>query len=150
MKNPPNWLSGRTSNLRSEDMAELRHQGISIDDDNDPAPDNVPRQGETTYGTGDWRREGIICPRKSGNLQNSFPYFRHYLHEAVLSMSLLQLFLIMLPEEFLDQFLTPKTNKRLSVPMDIQDFIKFVGYWIYMASWVVIDSCQDWWSPKTP
>ena len=31
---------------------ELRRQVIAIDDDNDPAPDNVPRQGETTTGTG--------------------------------------------------------------------------------------------------
>ena len=41
-----------TSNLRSEDMVELRHQGISIDDDNNPAPENVPRQGENTTSTG--------------------------------------------------------------------------------------------------
>ena len=36
----PILLSGRTSNLRSEDMVELYHQGIAIDDDKDPAPDN--------------------------------------------------------------------------------------------------------------
>ena len=65
----PILLSGRTSNLRSEDMVELRRQGIAIDDDNDPAPENVPRQGKNTTCTGNWRREGIICPRKSGNLQ---------------------------------------------------------------------------------
>ena len=51
----PILLSGRTSNLRSEDMVELRRQGISIDDDNDPAPENVPRQGENTTRTGNWR-----------------------------------------------------------------------------------------------
>ena len=38
----PTLLSVRTSNLRSEDMVELLRQGISIDDDNDPAPENVP------------------------------------------------------------------------------------------------------------
>ena len=36
-------LSGRTSNLRSEDMVGLLRQGIAIDDDNDTAPENVPR-----------------------------------------------------------------------------------------------------------
>ena len=66
----PILLSGRTSNLRSEDMVELRRQGIAIGDDNNPALENVPRQGETNTGTGNWRREGIICPRKAGNLQN--------------------------------------------------------------------------------
>ena len=64
----PILLSDRTSNLRSEDMVELRRQGIAINDDNNTAPENVPRQGETTTDTGNWRREGIICSCKSGNL----------------------------------------------------------------------------------
>ena len=38
----PILLSGRTSNLRSEDMMEIRRQGISINHDNNPAPENVP------------------------------------------------------------------------------------------------------------
>ena len=36
-------LSVRTSNIRSEDMVELCCQGIAINYDNNPAPDNVPR-----------------------------------------------------------------------------------------------------------
>ena len=95
--NAPILLSGRTSNISSEDMVELFRQGIDINDDNDPAPDNVPRQGETTTGTGNWRREGIIFPRKSGNLQNILASFKHYSHDAILRMSLLQLFLVIFP-----------------------------------------------------
>ena len=38
----PILLSGRTSNLRSEDMVELHCQEISIYNDNDPAPENIP------------------------------------------------------------------------------------------------------------
>ena len=72
----PILLSGRTSNLHSEDIVDLRHQGISINDGNKPAPENVPRQGETTTGTGNCRIEGIICPRESGNLQKSFRFFQ--------------------------------------------------------------------------
>ena len=87
----------RTSNLRLKDISELRHKGITIADDNDPSPDNVPRHGDTTAGTGNWRREGIISPRKPGNLQNYFASFRHYYHDAILLMSLLQLFLVMIP-----------------------------------------------------
>ena len=63
-------LSVRTSNLGSEDMVEICRQGISINDDNDPAPYNVPRQGDINTGTGNSRREGIIYPQKSGNPQN--------------------------------------------------------------------------------
>ena len=74
-KNAPMLLSGCTSNLRLEDMVELRRQVIAIDSDNDPEPANVPRQGINTTGTGNWRREGIICPRKAGKLQN-FHFFQ--------------------------------------------------------------------------
>ena len=44
-----------TLNLRSEDMVELCRQGIAINDDKDPSPENFPRQGETTTGTSNWR-----------------------------------------------------------------------------------------------
>ena len=100
-------------------MVDLRRQGISIDDDNDPAPENVPRQGENTTCTDNWRREGIIFPRKAGNLQNSFASFRQYSHDAILCMSLLQLFLVMFLEDYHEELLIPKTNKGLSVPMDL-------------------------------
>ena len=83
-------------------MVELRRQGIAIDDDNNPAPENVPRQGETTTGTGYSRREGIICPRKAGNLQNYFASFRHYSYDAILRLSLIQLFLVIFPEDYLE------------------------------------------------
>ena len=131
-KNFPNLLLGHTSNLRLEDMSELRRQWITIDDDNDLAMVNVPRQGETAAGTSIWRREVIICPRKAGNLQNSFASFRHYFHDALFCMSRLNLFLIMSPEGYLEQVIIPDTNKGLRVSMDIQEFIKWVGCWIYM------------------
>ena len=129
---------------------ELRRKGIAINNDKDPAPENVPRQGKTTTGTGNWRREGIICSRKAGNLQNYFASFRNYSHDAILCMSFLQLFLVMFPEDYLEEVLIPETNKGPSVPMDLQEYIKWVGCWIYMACWVGIESRQDWWSMSTP
>ena len=113
-------------------------------------PENVPSQGGTTAGTGNCRIEGIICPRKACNIQNSFASFIHYFHDAVLRMSLLQLFLIMFPEDYLEQFLINETKKGLIVPMDIQEFIKWVGCWIYMACWVIIESLWDWLSTTKP
>ena len=38
-------------------------------------------------------------------------------------MSLLQLFLAMLPEEYLEEVLIPETNKGLSVSTDLQEYI---------------------------
>ena len=124
-----NLLSVCTLNLRSEDMAEIRRKGITTYDDNDPEPENVPSQGGTTAGTGNCRIEGIICPRKACNIQNSFASFRHYSYDAILCISLLQ-FLIMFPEDYLEKFLITDTNKGVSVPMELQEFIKWVGCWL--------------------
>ena len=65
-------------------------------------------------------------------------------------MSLLQLFLAIFPEEYLEEVLIPDTNKGLIVPMDIQEYIQWVGCWLYMACWVGIESRRDWWSTTTP
>ena len=56
VNNNPKLLSGRTSNLRLEDMADILLQWIVIDDDNNPLPYNVPRHSDTTSGTSNWRR----------------------------------------------------------------------------------------------
>ena len=131
-------------------MAKFSRQGIAIDDENNTATENVPRQGETTSGTGNRRREGIISPQKSGNLQNYLASFRHYLQDAVLSMALLKLFLIMFPEEYIGKVFIPEIKNRLSVPMDFQSFKKWVGFCLYISCWVGIESCWDWRSTMTP
>ena len=89
-------------------------------------------------------------PCKAGNLQNYFAYFRYYSHDAILRMSLLQLFFIMFLEDYIEEFLITDNNKGLSVPMDLQEFIKWVGCWLYMACRVVIWILWDWWSTTTP
>ena len=65
-------------------------------------------------------------------------------------MSLLQLFLVVFPEDYLEEVLIPNTNKGLSVPMDLQYYIQCVGCWLYMACWVGIESHRDWWSTTIP
>ena len=56
----------------------------------------------------------------------------------------------MFTEEYLEEVLIPETDKGLNVPMDIQDYIQWVGCWLYMALWVGIESRQDWWSTRAP
>ena len=56
----------------------------------------------------------------------------------------------MFPEDYLEEVLIPETNKGLSVPMDLQEYMQWVGCWLYMACWVGIESRRDWWSTTTP
>ena len=56
----------------------------------------------------------------------------------------------MFSEDYLEEVLIPNTNKGLSVPMDLQEFIKWVGCWLYMAFWFGIESRRYWWSTTAP
>ena len=55
----------------------------------------------------------------------------------------------MFPEDYLAELLIIDTKKGLSLPMDIQEFIKWVGCWLYMECWVGIESARDWCSTTT-
>ena len=41
----PCLASGHNSNLTSEDMSDIRRQGIAVDGDNGPTPKNIPIPG---------------------------------------------------------------------------------------------------------
>ena len=73
-------------------MIGILCQRIYINDDINLVPENLHKQDDTTTDMGNWRREGIICPRKSGNLLKTIASSRHHSHDAVLFMSLLQVF----------------------------------------------------------
>ena len=64
------WHTQTLVGIRNEEFLNIVFSG------HNPAPENVPRQGETTTGTGNWRREGIICPRKSDKLKKTFHFFQ--------------------------------------------------------------------------
>ena len=95
--------------------------------------------------------EGLLfSPHIAGNLQNAFAYLRNYSHDAILGMSILQLILVIFLEDYIEEVLITETNKGMSVPMDIQAFIQWVGCWLYIACWVGIESRWDWFSMMTP
>ena len=94
----PCLASGHNSNLTSEDTADLWRQVISVDNDNEPAPEisPVPQNTPLTQLEEDnsWRSEGIIFPRRSNNFHNTNAVFNNYSREEVIKMTKLELFLI--------------------------------------------------------
>ena len=108
--------SGRNSNFTSDDMADVRHQGVAVDDDNNPAPQNIPLpQLEDGYS---WRSEEIICPRRSNNLPNTYAAFKNYSHEEVMKMTKLELFLILFTAGGVFNFIFCWVSKRDTLPQN--------------------------------
>ena len=141
-------------NLTSEDMADLRHQGIAVNDDNDPAPKNIPDTKNIPLPQLEeenlWRSEGIICPSQSKQLHNKYAAFKNYSREELMKMTELELFLILFPVEYLKEILIPETNNLLKNPMDPVEFIRWMVYWLYMGCWVRISNRRNWWSTSNP
>ena len=48
-------------------------------------------------------------------------------------MTKLELFLILFPVDYLKEILTPKMNKILKHPMELGEFIWWMGRWLYMG-----------------
>ena len=50
-----------------------------------------------------------------------------------MKMSSLDMFLIMMPMKFIEDTVIKNTNEQLVVPMTTQEYIKWVGCWLYMS-----------------
>ena len=101
----PCLASGQNSNLTSDDMADLWQQGISVDNNNYPVPENIPvtkniplPQLKDGYS---WRPEIIICPRRSSSLHSTYDDFKNYSREEVTNMKKLEVFLILFPIDYI-------------------------------------------------
>ena len=55
-----------------------------------------------------------------------------------MKMSRLDMFLIMIPMEFIEDTVISKKNEELDVPMTTHEYIKWVGCCLYMSCWVGI------------
>ena len=106
-------------NLTSDNMEDIRRQGITVDDSNFPYPKNIPYKIPQPANALKCKPEGIICQRRSNNLHHTYAAFNNYSREEVTNMKKLELFLILCPVDYLKELPTHKINKLLKHPMDI-------------------------------
>ena len=71
-------------------MADLQSQLFAVNDDNNPSPENTPLP--KLEGENFWRLEGILWPRQSKQLHNTYYAFKNYSCEEVMKMKNLELF----------------------------------------------------------
>ena len=60
------------------------------------------------------------------------------------------LFLTLFFVDYLKEILIPEMNKLLKHPMDLGEFIRWLGCWFYMGCWVVISKRMNCWSTGEP
>ena len=120
---------------------------VDIDDDNEPAPENVPRQGEASdrvLGT-EWGHDGF-CYRRSSNLGQ---------HRARLNFPIdssrndyyIQLFEGFFPKELLEIIIDKVNEKIEGDKLSYGEFLRWIGVWILISTVDGTDR-RSFWSTK--
>ena len=129
-----------TSGDVGEDIQNLRAQGFSVDDDNEPAEENIP--STTTTPTNEpplmpniyqeWDSRNV-CNRKSDGHSEENPR----LLKTPSSETRLGYFLLFLPTSFIQNILLPMTSAQLDGgPIKFSEFMRYIGLWLLMSSQV--------------
>ena len=110
-----------------EDISHFCAQGFEVDDDNDPAPENVP--AATTPSTTsciylDWG-SNTLDPRRIKNLSNYKVVLRDF--DMATNNSILTHFLHFLPVDFIKEVLLEQINQLIVPPCLFPEFTRFLA-----------------------
>jgi Transposase IS4 len=135
---------------RREDIAVMRAMNFDVDDDNEPAPENIPSPNQTTDATesiySEWKGSSGFCNRR----QEGHRFERAKLNGAPGLSSRLELFMIFIPRTYLESVLIPSTNIHLpGAPLTLGELVQFFGLWMLMAT-TMGASRRDFWDPEPP
>jgi hypothetical protein len=111
-------------NINSEEITELRAQGITVDDDDEPDELNAQNPGPAPIGT--WGKLDACRRASQGHLKLS-GRCAGMTWQTVAEMDELQLFMLCFPMDYLKNTVLPETNKYVSQEITLQEFFVFLG-----------------------
>jgi hypothetical protein len=104
------------------EIDELRQQGIEVDDDNEPAPENAEPPPQATIPVGEWITP-TICPRREANCSNRKGSWKRFAWTVVREMNELAQFRMCFPEQWVKDVVIPATNKEINGdPLTLSEF----------------------------
>jgi Transposase IS4 len=125
-----------------EDIDNVRGV-VEIDDDNDPAPENVPNavdNSDCVYSE-NWGHAGH-CFRRMENATNWNPTLLVVFQNTP---TLVDLFETLFPKQFVINVIIPQTNQKLAAELlTYGEFLKWLGVWFLMAT-IQGPSRHDYW-----
>ena len=112
----------------SQEIAELRHQWIEVDDYNEPAPENARTIAPATQTIGQWVTP-IIFPRRAYvNFHNTKGVWRQHCWPKNSDMTDLSLFMMVFSDKWVRDVLIPATIEEIS-----GDYIKLKEFYVYLG-----------------
>ena len=140
------------------DLVQMKGE-IYIDDDNAPAPENIPASGDSTASEGaecngcgnssiftEWGHDGVCQRRVAEGRDTEAKIFNFGSHSGI--PTILQTFEMLFPQAFLESVIIKNTNKHLQKPVSYGEFIAWIGLWFFMATTNFGDR-REFWSSKS-
>ena len=116
-----------------------------IDDDNNPAPENIPDRNDTAQNIfSEWQHSGSCYQLKDGG-RNQKPQLIHTQLHVPDMMELFEMFFF---KHFIKSVIIPKTNEHLAAKghreLSYGEFLQWIGIWLLMATLVGPDRTDFW------
>jgi hypothetical protein len=111
---------------------------MGIDDDNEPAPDNIPTAEPTPNTNQTWGWDGIDH-RQRMNVLDVSPTFNHGLLEQSNHLSnsaLVSMFIRFFPSSYLENVILKATNEDIGDEplVTFGELLRFIGIWFFLAT----------------
>ena len=97
-----------------QEIVELLQQGIEVDDDNEPYPENFQPSAPETHTIGQWVTP-TICPRRADvNCHDTKGVWRLHSWPKISEMTDLSIFRMAFPEQWVRGVLIPATKEEIA------------------------------------
>jgi hypothetical protein len=131
----------------TENIHAVRASGLDVDDDNDPAPENIPTTDPhgTNHNTTTWGWNGF-CYRRMANVEDTKPRLKGLSGVGLANATLLTMWQTLAPVDFLREVILENINRFINgYPVSWGEFLRWLGLWHLMAS-DFGSSRRDYWS----
>jgi hypothetical protein len=129
---------------RAEDIALVRNMGFEVDDDNEPAPENVPTNnaprpnGGNLYEGQEWGWDGIDRrAMMQGSMYNDPKFTNDWTPQG---KDYIEIFLHLFPLHFLEAVIVQATNNALlaadNARTTVGEMLRYIGMWMLMSCYL--------------
>jgi hypothetical protein len=146
---PVTEFFGENANV-AENVARLRAEGYGVDDDNEPAPENIPlpsNQHQENNLYSQWGSKNVCNRRSNGHCEENAQ-----VHQMPMDDKRISWFLHFFPMAFLRDVIITETNNKMTGNKKLEEaeFLRFIGLLMLMATVQTSTSHRSWFEDTQP
>ena len=142
---PPEVFQFQYRRPNTEDLANIQAMGFGVDDDNEPAPENVPPPNLRVETTDEgwlqgqsWGWAGFCNRKKEGGVREKAKMNKK-------SSGFVQMFLLFFPQEWLEEVVIKQMKQKEGMgDLTLGLFLKWLGIWLLLATTIKMERKKCW------